>query len=161
MHPTSLRHYFTVGRFEHLENLSPTLINTLERLFTSYLSECKVPSQWKTSRTVLLYKKGDMRNYHPISLLYANKQDFAEDSARSISITHTITKLIEVSRQYEPLLCLTFIDLKMAFDFVESEAVIEALLTQTAPTQYIEHFESCAVDSRPRFHHSTTTSLAS
>uniref|UniRef100_A0A183GA56 Reverse transcriptase domain-containing protein n=1 Tax=Heligmosomoides polygyrus TaxID=6339 RepID=A0A183GA56_HELPZ len=35
------------------------------------------------------------------------------------------------------LLYLTFIDLKKAFDFVDIEAVLEALLTQAVPTQYI------------------------
>ncbi|KAK6731089.1 hypothetical protein RB195_007512 [Necator americanus] len=39
---------------EHLKNLPPVLINTLARLFTRYLSECKAPKQWKTSKTVLL-----------------------------------------------------------------------------------------------------------
>ncbi|EPB77918.1 hypothetical protein ANCCEY_03002 [Ancylostoma ceylanicum] len=44
----------------------------LARVFTRYLLECKVPSQWKTSRIVLLYKKGnqqDISNYRPICLL--------------------------------------------------------------------------------------------
>ncbi|KAK6758649.1 hypothetical protein RB195_016088 [Necator americanus] len=35
-------------------------------------------------------------------------------------------------------LCLTFIDLKKAFDSVETEAVMEALDNQCVPTQYIE-----------------------
>ncbi|EYB82300.1 hypothetical protein Y032_0362g3489 [Ancylostoma ceylanicum] len=42
------------------------------RYLTRYLSECKVPSQWKTSATVLLYRKGDPQdigNYRPIWLL--------------------------------------------------------------------------------------------
>ncbi|KAK6763239.1 hypothetical protein RB195_023809 [Necator americanus] len=59
-------------RPEQLKNLPPVLINTLARLFTRYLSECKVPKQWKTSKTVLLYKKGDphdIGNYRPICLL--------------------------------------------------------------------------------------------
>ncbi|KAK6762227.1 hypothetical protein RB195_023081 [Necator americanus] len=59
-------------RPEHLKNLLPVLINTLAKLFTRYLSECKVPKQWKTSKTVLLYKKGDphdIGNYRPICLL--------------------------------------------------------------------------------------------
>ncbi|KAK6743507.1 hypothetical protein RB195_010648 [Necator americanus] len=54
-------------RPEHLKSLPPVLINTLARLFR-YLSECKVPKQWKTSKTVLLYKKGDphdIGNYRP------------------------------------------------------------------------------------------------
>ncbi|KAK6745376.1 hypothetical protein RB195_011857 [Necator americanus] len=46
-------------RPEHLKSLPPVLINTLARLFTRYLSECKVPKQWKTSKTVFFYKKGD------------------------------------------------------------------------------------------------------
>ncbi|KAK6764971.1 hypothetical protein RB195_025054 [Necator americanus] len=35
-------------------------------------------------------------------------------------------------------LCLTFIDLKKAFDSVEREAVVEALENQGVPTQYIK-----------------------
>ncbi|KAK6734183.1 hypothetical protein RB195_017764 [Necator americanus] len=59
-------------RPEHLKSLPPVLIDTLARLFTRYLSECKVPKQWKTSKTVLLYKKGDphdIGNYRPTCLL--------------------------------------------------------------------------------------------
>ncbi|KAK6764344.1 hypothetical protein RB195_024608 [Necator americanus] len=36
-------------------------------------------------------------------------------------------------------LCLTFIDLKKAFDSAETEAVVEALDNQGVPTQYIKH----------------------
>ncbi|EPB72194.1 hypothetical protein ANCCEY_08706 [Ancylostoma ceylanicum] len=57
---------------KHLKNLPTALVNTFARLLTRYLSECKVPSQRKTSRTVLLYKKGDPQdigNYRPICLL--------------------------------------------------------------------------------------------
>ncbi|KAK6755719.1 hypothetical protein RB195_014234 [Necator americanus] len=35
-------------------------------------------------------------------------------------------------------LCLTFIDLKKAFNLVEMEAVVEALDNQGVPTQYIK-----------------------
>lgn len=40
--------------------------------FSHYLDMCKIPSQWKESRTILLYKKGDredLKNYRPICLL--------------------------------------------------------------------------------------------
>nr|CDJ89608.1 RNA-directed DNA polymerase (reverse transcriptase) domain containing protein [Haemonchus contortus] len=50
---------------------------------------------------------------------------------------HTLTSLIEVSREYKMSLCLTSIDLKAAFDAAETEAVIEALGNQGVPTQYI------------------------
>ncbi|KAE9412918.1 hypothetical protein Angca_006224, partial [Angiostrongylus cantonensis] len=59
-------------RSAHLKTLPPVLVNTLARLFTSYLSECEVPTQCKTSRTVLLFKKGDLHdvgNYRLIRLL--------------------------------------------------------------------------------------------
>ncbi|KAK6756812.1 hypothetical protein RB195_014938 [Necator americanus] len=44
---------------EQLKNLPPVLINTLARIFTLYLLECKficwnVRKQWKTSKTVLV-----------------------------------------------------------------------------------------------------------
>ncbi|KAK6751079.1 hypothetical protein RB195_002821 [Necator americanus] len=100
-------------RPKHLKSLPPVLINTLARLFTRYLSECKVPKQWKTSKTVLLYKKGDphdIGNYRPICLLsviyklftrvilnriekswmkdsHESKQGFEKDSARLITFT--------------------------------------------------------------------------
>ncbi|XGW22462.1 hypothetical protein V3C99_005024 [Haemonchus contortus] len=55
----------------------------------------------------------------------------------TIDHIHTLTRLIEVSREYKMPLCLTFIDLKKALDTVETEAVIEALGNQGVPTQYI------------------------
>ncbi|KAK6732146.1 hypothetical protein RB195_016494 [Necator americanus] len=148
---------------EHLKNLPPVLINTLARIFTRYLSECKVPKQWKTSKTVLLYKKGDphdIGNYRPICLLSViyklftrvilNRIEKVLDEGQpceqagfrkgfsTIDHIHTVSRLIEVSREYKMPLCLTFIDLKKAFDSVETEAVVEALDNQGVPTQYIK-----------------------
>ncbi|KAE9415923.1 hypothetical protein Angca_004395, partial [Angiostrongylus cantonensis] len=59
-------------RSEHLKNLPPLLVSTLARLFSRYLSECRIPTQWKTSKTVLLFEKRDLQNtgnYRPICLL--------------------------------------------------------------------------------------------
>ncbi|KAK6763264.1 hypothetical protein RB195_023828 [Necator americanus] len=150
-------------RPEHLKSLPPVLINTLARLFTRYLSECKVPKQWKTSKTVLLYKKGDphdIGNYRPICLLSViyklftrvilNRIEKVLDEGQpceqagfrkgfsTIDHIHIVSKLIEVSREYKMPLCLTFIDLKKAFDSVEMEAVVEALDNQGVPTQNIK-----------------------
>ncbi|KAK6752051.1 hypothetical protein RB195_003462 [Necator americanus] len=58
--------------------------------------------------------------------------------ASRIDHIHTVSKLIEVSREYKMPLCLTFIDLKKVFDSVETEAVVEALDNQGIPTQYIK-----------------------
>ncbi|KAK6735639.1 hypothetical protein RB195_018701 [Necator americanus] len=142
-------------RLEHLKNLPPVLVNILARLFTRYLSECKVPKQWKTSKTVLLYKKGDpydINNYLPICLLSViyklfttvilNRIKKISDEGQpceqagfrkgfsTIDHIHTVSKLIE----YKMPLCFTFIDLKKAFDSVETEAVVEALDNQGVPT---------------------------
>ncbi|KAK6742852.1 hypothetical protein RB195_010238 [Necator americanus] len=56
----------------------------------------------------------------------------------TIDHIHTVSKLIEVSREYKMPLCLTFVDLKKAFDSLEKEVVVEALDNQGVPTQYIK-----------------------
>ncbi|KAE9412688.1 hypothetical protein Angca_008687, partial [Angiostrongylus cantonensis] len=150
-------------RSEHLKNLTPVLVSTLARLFTRYLSECMVPTQWKTSKTVLLFKKGDLHhigNYRPICLLSVVYKPFTRVILSTIDRTldegqpceqarfrkgfsamddfHTLTRLIEVSRKYKRPLCLTYIDLEKDFDSTEIEAVMEALGSQGVPTQYIK-----------------------
>ncbi|KAE9418167.1 hypothetical protein Angca_009720, partial [Angiostrongylus cantonensis] len=128
-------------RPEHPKNLPPVLINTLARLFTRYLSECMVPTQWKTSKTVLLFKKGDLHdigNYRPICLLSVvyklltriilNRIDRTLDEGQSCKLAgfrkgfstmdhiYTITRLIEVLRVPKRPFCLTSIDFQNAFD---------------------------------------------
>uniref|UniRef100_A0A158PAX2 Endo/exonuclease/phosphatase domain-containing protein n=1 Tax=Angiostrongylus cantonensis TaxID=6313 RepID=A0A158PAX2_ANGCA len=56
-------------RSKHLKNLPPVLVSTLARLFTRYLSECKVTAQKKTSKTVLLFKKGDLHDMNIAHLI--------------------------------------------------------------------------------------------
>ncbi|KAK6764948.1 hypothetical protein RB195_025040 [Necator americanus] len=68
----------------------------------------------------------------------------------TIDNIHTVLKLIEVSREYKMLLCLTIIDLKKAFDSVVTEAVVEALNKQGVPTQYIKNQPSGANADRIR-----------
>ncbi|KAK6734142.1 hypothetical protein RB195_017738 [Necator americanus] len=115
----------------------------------------------ETSETVLLYKKGDphdIGNYRPICLLSVTYKLFTRvllnriEKVReegqpceqagfrkgfsTIDHIHTVSKLIEVSREYKMPLCLT--GLKKAFDSVETEAVVEALDNQGVPTQNIK-----------------------
>ncbi|KAE9412932.1 hypothetical protein Angca_010136, partial [Angiostrongylus cantonensis] len=150
-------------RLEHLKNVPPVLVNTLARLLTRYLSECKVLTQWKTSKTVLLLRNCDLYdigNYRPIYLLsfvyklftrvilnkidrtlnegqLCEKAGFREGFSMMDHID-TISNLIKVSREYKRPLCLTFIDLQKAFDSTEIEAIVETLGSQRVPTQYIK-----------------------
>uniref|UniRef100_A0A7I4Z5D4 Reverse transcriptase domain-containing protein n=1 Tax=Haemonchus contortus TaxID=6289 RepID=A0A7I4Z5D4_HAECO len=55
----------------------------------------------------------------------------------TVDQTDTVTRLIKVSQEYKTPLCLTFIDLKKAFDTVEIEAAVEVLGNQGVPTQYV------------------------
>ncbi|KAE9413691.1 hypothetical protein Angca_002679, partial [Angiostrongylus cantonensis] len=149
-------------RSEHLKNLPPVLVNTQARLFARYLSECKVPTQWKTRNTVLFKNSDlyDIGSYRPICLLsvvyelftrvisnridrtLGEKQPCEQAGLRKGFITmnhiHTITRLIEVSRKYKKPLCLTLIDLQKAFHSIEIEAVMETLGNQGVPTQHIK-----------------------
>uniref|UniRef100_A0A7I5E979 Reverse transcriptase domain-containing protein n=1 Tax=Haemonchus contortus TaxID=6289 RepID=A0A7I5E979_HAECO len=149
-------------RLKHLKSLPPVIVRTLARLFTRHLSECKAPTLLKTSKTVLLYKKGDphdIGNYRPICLLSLTYKLFTRVVLNRIGRIldegqpceqagfrrgfstfdhiHTLTRLIGVTREYKMPLCLTFIDLKKTFDTVETEAVIEALGNQRVPTHYV------------------------
>ena len=48
------------------------LWSVLAKLFTDCLNMQQIPAKWKTSKTVLLFKKGDpedIKNYRPICLL--------------------------------------------------------------------------------------------
>ncbi|KAE9412548.1 hypothetical protein Angca_006271, partial [Angiostrongylus cantonensis] len=103
----------------------------------------KVPTQWKISKSVLLFKKGDLHdvgNYRPICLLSVVYKLFTRVTLNRIDRTldegqrceqagfrkgfstmdhiHTITRLIEASREYKRPLCLTFIDLEKVFDSI-------------------------------------------
>uniref|UniRef100_A0A7I5ECG7 Reverse transcriptase n=1 Tax=Haemonchus contortus TaxID=6289 RepID=A0A7I5ECG7_HAECO len=77
---TSMKNCTTPGpdriKPEHRESISPVIIKTLARLFTRYLSECKVPTSWKTSKTVLLYKKGRYWQLSPSLPALRNLQAF-------------------------------------------------------------------------------------
>ncbi|KAK6741383.1 hypothetical protein RB195_009312 [Necator americanus] len=102
---------------------------------TSYLQKERIPDQWKTSRTVLIHKKGDredLRNYRPICLLSVLYKVFTKIILTRISRTldeaqpqeqagfrqgfscldhiQTVSRVIEVCREYRLPLVLTFVD---------------------------------------------------
>ncbi|XGW34758.1 hypothetical protein V3C99_018630 [Haemonchus contortus] len=118
---------------ERLKSLSPVIVRTLARIFTRIgriLDEGQPCEQ-----------AGFRRGFS------------------SIDHIHTVTRLIEVSREYKMPLCLTFIDSKKAFNTVETEAVIEALDNHGVPTQYIRMLRELYDNFMTRIHHSTRKSL--
>ncbi|EYB83496.1 hypothetical protein Y032_0334g2838 [Ancylostoma ceylanicum] len=125
-----------------------------------------IPDQWKESKTLLLFKKGqweDIANYRPISLLSVvyktftkillnrierilddyqpvEQAGFRKNFSRMDNI-QAVTQLIERSREYHLPLVLVFVDYKKAFDSVETNAVLTALAHAGVPSVYIHLLE--------------------
>ncbi|KAK6760971.1 hypothetical protein RB195_022153 [Necator americanus] len=135
---------------------------------TYYLQKEKIPNQWKTSRTVLIHKKGDredLRNYRPICLLSVLYNVFTKiiltrifktlDEAQPqeqavfrqglscLDHIQTVSKVIEVCREYRLLLVLTFVDYEKTFDGVETDAILSALVDQGVHASYVRILANC------------------
>ncbi len=140
----------------------------LAQHMTSYLLKERIPNQWRTSRTVLLFKKGDrddLRNYRPISLLSVLYKLFTKIILTRISRTldesqppeqagfrkgfscidhiQTVSRVIEVCREYHLPLVLTFVDYEKAFDSVEINAILSALVDEGVDASYIRTIANC------------------
>ncbi len=138
---------------------------------TSYLQKERIPDQWRTSRTVLLFKKGereDLRNYRPICLLSVLYKLFTKIILTRISRTldeaqpqeqagfrkgfscmdhiQTVSRVIEVCREYRLPLVLTFVDYEKAFDSVEFNAILSALVDQGVDPSYVRTLANCYKD---------------
>ncbi|KAK6763479.1 hypothetical protein RB195_023977 [Necator americanus] len=128
----------------------------------------RIPDQWKTSRTVLIHKKGDredLRNYRPICLLSVLYKVFTKIILTRISRTldeaqpqeqagfrqgfscldhiQTVSRVIEVCREYRLPLVLTLVDYEKAFDSVETNAVLSALVDQGVDASYVRTLANC------------------
>ncbi|KAK6763193.1 hypothetical protein RB195_023780 [Necator americanus] len=135
---------------------------------TSYLQKERIPDQWKTSRTVLIHKKGDredLRNYRLICLLSVLYKVFTKIILTRISRTldeaqpqeragfrqgfscldhiQTVSRVIEVCREYRLPLVLTFVDYEKAFDSVETNAILAALVDQGVDASYVRTLTNC------------------
>ncbi|EYB91984.1 hypothetical protein Y032_0199g1651 [Ancylostoma ceylanicum] len=147
-----------------------TMNKLLADHFNCYLEAGTIPNQWKCSKTVLVLKKGDnedIGNYRPIALLSIPYKLFTKIMLNRLEATldayqpveqagfrkgfccmdhiHTVVQLIERCREYTMPLVLTFIDYKKAFDSVETNAVLDALLQAGVDSAYVNILEQCNV----------------
>ncbi|KAK6760653.1 hypothetical protein RB195_021927 [Necator americanus] len=135
---------------------------------TSYLQKERIPDQWQTSQTVLIHKKcdrEDLRNNLPICLLSVIYKVFSRIISTLISRTldeaqpqeqagfrqglscldhiQTVSKVIEVCREYRLPLTLTFVDGGKAFDSIETNAILSALVDQGVDASYVRTLANC------------------
>ncbi|KAK6764516.1 hypothetical protein RB195_024729 [Necator americanus] len=150
---------------------------------TFYLQKERIPDQWETSRTVLIHKKGDredLRNYRPIRLLSVLYKVFTKIILTRISRTldeaqpqeqagfrqefgcldhiQTVSRVIEVYREYRLPLVLTFVDYEKAFDSVKTNAILSGLVDQDVDASYVKTancYDRCATKIQ-LFHRSFT-----
>ncbi|MFH4984690.1 hypothetical protein AB6A40_011399, partial [Gnathostoma spinigerum] len=127
------------------------------------MAQCKVPSDWKSSKTILLYKKGDredFKNYRPICLLSTIYKLFTKIILNSLSRTFderqpreqagfrggystidnifVLNQLLQKSLEHNLPLCLVFVDYEKAFNSVETNAVLIASKQQGIENNYIK-----------------------
>uniref|UniRef100_W6NY38 RNA-directed DNA polymerase (Reverse transcriptase) domain containing protein n=1 Tax=Haemonchus contortus TaxID=6289 RepID=W6NY38_HAECO len=151
----------------HLLRSGSTALHTLlAQHFNHHLKLKRIPEQWKESKTILLFKKGqreNISNYLPISLLSVVYKSFTKilrmerilDEYQSIEQTgfrknfscmdniQAVTQLIERSQEYRLPLALLFVDYKKAFDSVEINAVLNALAQAGVDPAYVHLLEQC------------------
>nr|CDJ91205.1 RNA-directed DNA polymerase (reverse transcriptase) domain containing protein [Haemonchus contortus] len=151
-----------------LRSGSTTLHTLFAEQFNHYLRLKKILQQWKESKTILLLKEGqreDISNYRPISLLSVVYKSFTKvlpnrverilDEYQKVEQTgfrknsscmdniHAVSQLIESSREYRLPLALLFVDYKKAFDSVEINAVLNALVQAGVDPAYVHLLEQC------------------
>ncbi|KAK6725968.1 hypothetical protein RB195_004344 [Necator americanus] len=109
----------------------------------------KNPDQWKTSRTVHVHNKGErLRNYRPICLLSVLYKVFTKIILSCLGHIQTVSRVMEVCREYLLSLVLTFVDYEKAFDSVETNAILSALVDQSVGASYVRTLANCY--DRPR-----------
>lgn len=159
-------------QIEDIKNGGPVLHKALAQSFTWYIRESKIPKPWKTSKTILLFKKGvkeDIKSFRPICLLShvyklmtrvilnrirnTLEENIGREQAgfrrgfSTIDHIHTINQLTEKCVEYQKPLGLLFIDFKKAFDSVEHNAVLKSLLDLGVEPTYIRIIQEINKDT--------------
>ncbi|KAK6763816.1 hypothetical protein RB195_024226 [Necator americanus] len=146
---------------------SPTSVadeSELDAFYEELDEKERIPDQWKTSRAVLIHKKGDredLRSYRTICLLSVLYKIILTRISRTLDETQpqeqagfrqgfscldhiqTVSRVIEVCREYRLPLVLTFVDYEKAFDSVGTNAILSALVDQGVDASYERTLAHC------------------
>ena len=147
---------------EALKTGGHELWRILTKLFNECLESENIPTQWKKSSTIIIPKKGDredLKNYRPIALLptiykvftkvlvsrmtrqFDEQQPREQAGFRSgfstIDHLQVVNQMLERTRECKIPMCMIFVDYEKAFDSIEINAVINALIRQNLPKKYI------------------------
>jgi hypothetical protein len=147
---------------EMLQNASTEFLDLVASLFTDVLdADADPPSTWKTTRLMVLFKKGDPKdasNYRPISLLSILYKVFSKLICRRIGSLldaaqpadqagfrsgfscddHllSLVLLVERSFEFQQPLWIAMVDYRKAFDTVEHSSMWKALDSAGVPGAY-------------------------
>jgi hypothetical protein len=135
--------------YRHLKAMDPKG-SILCNIYNRCLVENDVPAKWKSSRTVLIHKKGDasdISNFRPIALMsciyklfmsvmadrlvnYSIENNYLSSSQKSARPTegcyeHTfvLQSLVLDAKRHQKNLCLAWLDLRNAFGSVPHEVI--------------------------------------
>ncbi|KAK6753701.1 hypothetical protein RB195_012971 [Necator americanus] len=128
----------------------------------------RIADQWKTLRTVLIHKKGDrehLRNYRPIYLLSVLYEVFTKiilmrisrtlDGAQSqeqagfcqcfgcMGYVQSVSRVVELCREHRLLLVLAFLNYEKAFDSIETNSILSALVVESVDAPYVRTLANC------------------
>ncbi len=139
--------------YRHLKAIDPKG-EILSTIYNRCLVQNDVPSQWKTSRTVLIHKKGDSSdasNFRPIALMsciyklfmsvmadrlvnYSIENNFmssyqksARPSEGCYEHTFILQSLVLDAKRHNKNLCMAWLDLRNAFGSVSHDVILVTL----------------------------------
>ncbi|KAK6730209.1 hypothetical protein RB195_006958 [Necator americanus] len=111
---------------------------------TSYLQKERIPDQRKTSRSVLIHKKKIItRISRTLDEAQPQEQAGFRQGFSCFDHIQTVSRVIEVCREYRLPLVLIFVDYEKAFDSVETNAILSALVDQGVDASYVRTLANC------------------
>ena len=153
---------------EMLKDGSSHLLETMLELFNDVVAfKCLPPAQWKRSKLVVIFKKGDRTfasNYRPIAILPIMYKVFSrilckrlehflipyqgvEQAAYRKGFStedhmFTVAQVIEKSTEYNYPVWLVCVDFEKAFDMIEHTPLWRCLEKQSVPSSYVTLLKS-------------------